>query len=139
MPPTPITPMRMRSFAPGARDWLMAVNATAPVARAEVLTKVRRERGVCIERVESERLTWSNRLLFSNWIVHEDKGTSGAPGTSRPISSERRYSATKAYRFELGCFLRTVSRRFCSRGEGFWPKLIEWDINVQNRLLAISL
>src|SRR6187402_2724087 len=42
IPPTPMTPMRMRSLAPAARAWLRAVRVMAPVARAEVFTKSRR-------------------------------------------------------------------------------------------------
>src|SRR4051812_45025825 len=59
--------MRMRSFDPAARVWLRAVKATAPVARAEVLTKVRRETVlVCIRKCcESEPLTRRKRGLFS--------------------------------------------------------------------------
>src|SRR5690349_5002254 len=42
MPPTPMTPMRMRSLAPAARAWFKADKVRAPVARAEVFTKSRR-------------------------------------------------------------------------------------------------
>src|SRR5688572_21395638 len=42
MPPTPITPMRMRSFAPIARSRAGAPKTTAPPARTDVLRKVRR-------------------------------------------------------------------------------------------------
>ena len=80
--------MRMRSLAPAARDWFRAVRATAPVARAEVLTKVRRETVlVCIrKRCESERLTRCVRRLFSQGKVGSLQAGDGALGTARPTA-----------------------------------------------------